>query len=892
MLSRFWNLFRRKRLDRELDREIRYHLESLEVEYRQRGLSDEEARRAARRDFGGVIAVEEAYRDQRGIPMLETLLRDIRLSLRSMRRTRTITLVVITTLAIGIGANTAIFSVVNGVLMKPLPYPDSDRLIAMSHTAPGIKIPDVGSAAYLYFIEREQNRTLEGVGLFGWGASTVSGRGEPEAVQHLFVTSDILRIFGIEPQLGRYFTDSDDQPGSPNTVVITYGYWQRRFGGNSSVIGESLTMDGEQWVIIGVMPQRFRFPSQHPDVISPYRLDRNATKVGGYFWNSIARLKPGVTLQQASADVERMIPIAIESFPPAPGYTRQQADGTRLGPRLRPLKQAVVGDAGNTLWVLMGTIGVVLLIACANVANLILVRTEGRKHELSIRAALGAGWWRIARELLTESVVLGLAGGITGIGFAYAGLRALLAAAPANLPRAAEIAIDPSVLLFTLVLSLLSGLFFGAIPIVRYCSPQLAKALHVTGRWSTGSVEKHRARGILVVAQIALALVLLISAGLMIRTFQELNNVNPGFSGPAELQTLKVQIPQAALPDFELTARRQQEILNRIAALPGVVSAAYVSDVPMGGGQSADLIVPEGKVFQAGETPRSTQSRFISPGLFATLRIPLVRGRDLTWTDFYEKRPVVLISESVARAEWGSAEAAVGKRVRGSSSADPWKEIIGVVGDVHDRGLNLPVTDTVYYPVFGAGVYNNPEYVWRPLTYAIRTSRAGTPALLEELRHAVWAVDPNLPLLNVQTMSDILDASLARTSFSLLMLAIAGVMALLLGVIGIYGAISYGVSERTREIGIRIALGAHGRQVQRMFVRQGILMAAVGVLAGLGAAALLTRSMKVLLFKVSPLDPVTYAAVSAVLIVAAALASYLPSRRAVRIDPINSLRSD
>jgi predicted permease len=471
-------------------------------------------------------------------------------------------------------------------------------------------------------------------------------------------------------------------------------------------------------------------------------------------------------------------------------------------------------------------------------------------------------------------------------------LRVLLALAPANLPRAAEIAIDPIVLLFTLGLSLLSGLFFGAIPVVPYCRPQLAEALHVTGRWSTGSVEKLRTRGVLVVVQIALALVLLISAGLMIRTFRELSNVNPGFAGPAEVQTLKVQIPQTALPGVELTARRQQEILNKFAALPGVVSAAYMSDVPLSGGVAADLLVPEGKVFRDGETPRSTQSRFISPGLFDTLRIPLVRGRDLTWTDFYERRAVVLISESVARAEWGSAEKAVGQRMRGGSAADRWKEIIGVVGDVHDRGLHQPVTDTVYYPVLGAGVYNNREYVWRPITYVLRTSRAGTPALLDELRHAVWAVDPDLPLLNVQTMAEILDGSLARTSFTLVMLAIAGVMALLLGVIGIYGAISYGVSERTREIGIRIALGAEGRQVRRMFVQQGLLMAAVGVCAGLGAAALLTRWMTSLLFEVSALDPLTYVVVSVVLIAAASAAAYIPSRRATHVDPMNSLRME
>jgi predicted permease len=355
---------------------------------------------------------------------------------------------------------------------------------------------------------------------------------------------------------------------------------------------------------------------------------------------------------------------------------------------------------------------------------------------------------------------------------------------------------------------------------------------------------------------------------------------------------MQVTIPQASLPDMELTARKQNQILDRIASLPGLTSAAYMTDVPMGGGVTADLLTPEGKVLRPGETPRSVQTRFLSPGLFGALGIPLVRGRDLTWADLYEKRAVVLISQELARLEWGSPEKALGKRLRGSSAADEWKEIIGVVGDVRDRGLNQPVTPTVYFPVLGQRVYNNPAYVFRSVTYVIRSPRTGTPAFLDEIRKAVWAVDSNLPLVNVRTMSDILDESMARTSFTLVMLAIAGAMALLLGVIGIYGVISYAVSQRTREVGIRIALGAESGQVRSMFVRQGLVLTAVGVAVGLGGAVALTRWMASLLFEVSPLDPVTYVAVSVVLIVAATLASYLPSRRATRIDPVDALRAE
>ena len=896
MLGRLWNLFRNKRLDRELDLELRHHLELLEAEHRERGLSHDEARAAARRDFGGLAQVRETYRDQRGLPMVETLWRDIRFGVRSMWRTPVVALTVIVTMAVGIGANTAVFSVVNGVLLKPLPYPDADRLITVAHAAPGIVLSDgsdVGSSLYLYFIEREQNRTFDGVGLFGMGSGTVTGQGEPEVVRRFFVTADVLPILGIEPEIGRYFTQNDDAPGSPNTVVLTYGYWQRRFGGDPGVIGRTLAMDSQSWDIIGVMPQRFHVVGgAQPDVITPSRFDRKQVTVGGYFRRSVARLKPGVTLEQANADVRRLIPIAIDSFPLGPGTSRQQVENTRLAPALRPLKQDVVGDAGNVLWILMGTIAMLLLIACANVANLVLVRTEGRRHELMVRAALGAGWSRIARELLTESAVLGLAGGVLGVGFAYAGLRLLLAMAPATLPRAAEISIDLTVLLFTLGVSLFSGLLFGAIPVIRYARPKLVAAFHGGGRLASASRERLRARGILVVAQVSMALVLLICAGLMIRTFQEMNNVNPGFARPDEVQTVGLTITEAAVRDPEAAVRRQQQILDRFAAVPGVTSVGYTSAVPMGGGFTADLLVIEGRTFDERNPPKGRQFRFISPGLFETLGIPLVAGRSLTWADLYEKRPVVLISQNLARQEWGSAQAALGKRLRGSSSLDQWREVVGVVGDVPDWGLSQPLTEIVYVPVLAERLFNAPTSLYRFVTYVIRSPRTATPAFLEEIRQTVWAVDPNLPLVNVRTMGDVIGDSLAPTSFTLVMLAIAGAMALLLGLLGIYGVVSYAVARRTREVGIRIALGAEAGEVRRMFLRQGLLLTMVGVVLGLAAAAALTRWMSVLLFGVSPLDPVTYAAVSALLIATAVLAVYLPSRRATRIDPIEALRSE
>jgi predicted permease len=539
----------------------------------------------------------------------------------------------------------------------------------------------------------------------------------------------------------------------------------------------------------------------------------------------------------------------------------------------------------------MGTIGMVLLVACANVANLILVRTEGRRHELSIRAALGAGSGRIARELLTENLVLSFAGGVLGLGFAYASLRLLLAIAPGNLPRLDEITLDVPVLLFTLLVTVFSGLLFGLIPLVRYARPRLSAGLRTGSRTSSPGRDRLRAQGILVVTQVALALVLLIGAGLMIRTFQKLSEVDTGFERAEEIQTMRIEIPFSMAVDAQSVVRVQNEILDMLTALPGVSNVAYASGTPMSG-NAVDLLTPEGRVFTENDRPRLTQFKFISPGYFTTAGIPLVKGRDISWTDTYEKRAVVLISENLALREWGGAANALGKRLRGGFASDDWREIVGVVENVRDSGLAEPPTELVYAPVLVDRFQNIPTRVQRSVAYVLRSTRTSSPGFLEEIRKMLQSVSPDLILLRPLTMTDIFRDSTARTSFALVMLAIAGAMALLLGVIGIYGTISYGISQRVREVGIRIALGAQHREVQKMFLLRGLVVTAIGVVPGLGGAVVLSRWMSSLLFEVSPLDTVTYLAVSIVLILAGVVASYAPTRRLTRIDPIESLRAE
>jgi putative ABC transport system permease protein len=811
--------------------------------------------------------------------------------LRRLMRSPMFTVVTLVTIAIGVGANSAIFSVINGILLKPLPYPDPESLVSVWQTAPGIGIKDLNASPSDYFTFREENHTFHRFGIWTGDSISVTGLAVPEQVQALDVTSGTLEALGVQPALGRWFTLKDESKGSPETVILTHGYWQRKFGSDASVIGRRIVADGKAREIIGVMPPAFRFLDEKPDLILPFQFERAKVFLGNFSYQAIARLKPGVTLAQANADVARMIPLVNTKFPPPPGFSAKLFEDARIQPSVRPLKQDVIGDLGKVLWVLMASIGVVLLIACANVANLLLVRAEGRQQELAIRTALGAGSAQIAREFIVESVFLGMLGGAAGLGLAHGALRFLVSLAPASLPRLDNIAIDPLVLLFTIALSLVAGVLFGLMPVFKFAAPSVMAALRAGGRTLSQSKETNRARNTLVVLQVGLAVILLISSGLMIRTFQALRHVEPGFTRPRELQTLAVFIPEAQVKEPERVVRMQQEILRKVSAIPGISSAAFASSVPTDGNNSTDLLYAEDRTYSEGQLPPLRRFKFVAPGFFQTIGTRLIAGRDFTWTDIYDQRLFVIVSENMARELWRDPAAAIGKRIR-EGMKDPWREIVGVVADIRSDGADQKAPTSVYWPVIMKNFWGDETFIQRRAVFAIRTSRAGSQSFLAEIRKAVWSVNPDVPLASIRTLEEVYRGSMARSSFTLVMLAIAGGMALLLGVIGIYGVISYSVSQRTREMGIRIALGAQQIGLTAMVVRHGVLLAAIGIAMGLVAAAAVTRVMSSMLFEIRPVDPVTYGAVSAGLLAAAAAASYLPAHRASAVNPVDALRAE
>jgi len=811
---------------------------------------------------------------------------------RRLRRAPAFTAITLLTLAAGLGANTAVFSVLEGVLLKPLPYPQAEQLAAVRLTAPGINIKDFELSPSDYFIFREQSATFQDIAMYQDDSVSVTGMAEPERVDALIVTDGMLPLLGIPPMLGRVFSRADDTKGTPGTAVLTYGYWRRKWGGDPNVVGKTIIVDGKQRQIIGVMPKRFHFlDHSDPAIITPFQFDRNKTNLGNFSYNGVARLKPAATIEQVNADMARMLPIVMRSFDAPPGFSSKLFEDAHIGPNTKPLRAEVVGDIGNVLWVLMGSIGMVLLIVCANVTNLMLVRVEGRRQELALRAALGAGWGRIAGELLFESLILGFLSSVLGLGLAYAALRLLVALAPSGIPRLQEVGIDGTVLLFTLGIAMLASVLFASIPVLKYAGAHLSTGIREGARALSQSRGQHRARNVLVVVQVSLALVLLICSGLMIRTFRALTNVNPGFAEPERVQTFRIYIPETEVKENERVVRFEQEIQDKIAAIPGVDSVAIGTKIPMDPGGWHDPIFAEGRTYAEGELPPLLQFKFMSPGFLKTVQIPMVAGRDFTWDDTYQKLPVAIISENVAREYWPTAGDALGKRIR-VSTKDDWREIIGVAGDVYDDGVNQKPSKAAYWPLMMANFESDPLSVRREVAFAVRTRRAGSEALMADVREAVWSVDPNLPLAEVHTADYFYRKSLARTSFTLIMLGVAGGMALLLGVVGIYGVIAYSVSQRTREIGIRIALGAQLPSVTGMFVRQGMWLTGIGVLAGVLVSFGVMRLMSSLLFGVQAVDPVTYIAVSCGLAATAFLACYLPSRRAAGVDPVEALRAE
>jgi len=885
-------LFLRKRLYSELSEEIQSHLDEKVEELVADGMSPEDAIRAARREFGNVHLIEENSREVWGWPSVESVVLDFRHGLRSLSHSPSFTVVALLTIAIGISANAAVFSVVNSVLLRPLNYPHAEQLVALHQVAPGAEgLADFESGLLLspsmYFTYAEHNRKFQSVGIWGTGTANVTGMAEPEQVRTVGVSEGVLETLGVPPALGRWLSREDQEPNGPGRVMLSYGYWQRRFGGDRAVIGRTITTDSRLREIVGVMPQGFRFMDADFDLCAPLAFNRVNLPLAGFGFHGIARLKLGVTIAEANADLSRMLPIWMDSWSNGPGQNSHIYEQWRITPTIHPLKQEVIGNIGEFLWVVMATIAVVMLIACANVTNLLLVRVEARQQELAVRTALGAGRARIIRGLLVESVMLGIMGGLVGIGLAYAGVHFLMAFGPSNLPRLNEIGIDAWVLAFTFGLSALSGLLFGLIPALKYAGPRGNSALQSVGRTITVSRERHRARNLLVVGQVAMALVLLMSAGLMIRTFSALRKVDPGFADPQHLQTVRISIPDSLIAEPERVVRTQNAILDRLAAIQGVKSVGFVSEMPMEGFDSLwDEIYAEGKAFADNTIPPLRLYKYISPGLLQTAGTRLVAGREITWSEIYAIRPVVMLSENLARELWGTPSAAVGKHVREFQNM-PWSEVVGVIQNVREKGLQETEPEIVYWPPWNKHPF---VPVIRTATFVIRTDRAGTDGFLNEIHTAAWSVNSNLPLASVRTMQDVYDKSVARTSFTLVMLAIAGAMALALGIIGIYGVMSYTVSQRQREIGIRLALGAKGGDVLHMVLRQGTKLALIGVAVGVCAALGLTRLMTNVLFGVTPHDPLTFAAVAVLLIVVASLACYIPARRATLVDPIVALR--
>jgi predicted permease len=837
------------------------------------------------------------------IGLADSVGRDLRHSFRNLLRRPTFTLAAVLTLALGIGANTAVFSVVNAVLLKPLSYPQSNQLVSLQHVAPGLNSGALGLWADLFFTYRDENRTFEDLGFFTDGGTTVTGVGDPEQARTRFASDGVLRALGVQPMLGRWFSEADHAPQGAgpvalgDTVILTHAYWQRKFGGDPGVIGRSMSIDSVPTEIVGVMPAGFRFLNMTPEaeLILPLQFDRSRLALAGFGpYQGIGRLKPGVTLADAKADAARMLPIWLDAWPAAPGGAQREAVANwRVAPAFRSLKDTIVGNIASTLWVLMGTIGAVFAISCANVANLMLVRADARRQEFAVRSALGAGRGRIAKELLVESTVLGALGGAAGLVLAFVGLRLLVAFGPTSLPRLQEISIDPSVLAFVIVASLVSSLLLGSIPAFKHAAQNAAPL--AAARGATASRERHRARNALVVAQVALALVLIVCSGLMFRTFSALRDVDPGVSLPEAVQIARISITPAISTDPERVTQIQRQILDGIAAIPGVEAASFGFGAPMETGRTPPgALYVEGERYEAGATAPTRRFQHVAPGYFATVGTQMVAGRDITWPDIDAGGKVVVISEGLARELWGEPAAALGKRVRESRPDAPgiWRDVIGVVRDVHEDGVSLDAPRLVYWPVLKDSFFGQPKFATPAIAYVVRSERAGTASLAAEINQAVWGVNADLPVFLVRTVQDLYAGFLAQTSFTLVMLAIAAAMALGLGVVGIYGVMAYVVSQRTREIGIRLALGAQPAALQRMFVLGALARVAIGVVVGLVAAFALTRLMSSLLYGIGPLDAPTYLAALGVLLAAAAFASYVPARRAASIDPVETLKAE
>jgi len=873
-VHRLRSIFRKSRADADLQHEIQIHLEQLVKEAVASGMNESEARMMARRQFGPVENTKEECRDTRRVNVIDNFARDVRYALRIIWTKRSFSMPALLTLVLGIGANIAIFSVVDAVLIRSLPYAEPEKLVGVSNSAvfSGQVVNDWPLSLEMYATYNEQAQSFADFGVWTAGAAAVTGVGDPEQVATVSMTHGVLPALGVQPYLGRWFSSADEVPGAQKAVIFSYKYWQRRFGGSERILGQLIVIDFVPYQVVGVMPRSFEFLAIDPDLFLAQSVASGAAGSNDADNFGVARLKPGVSLAQANQDLAR----ALSIWGGGNAQWRRALEELRIQPNIHPLKQDVVGDVGAVLKILMGALLIVLLLVCANVANLVQVRAQGRREEFAIRAALGAGRGRIAGQLIVECLALATLGGAAGLALAYAALRMLVTHGPRTLPRMSEIGLDSASILFALACSLLSGMLFGFIAVLKSglsSRPQNA-------RGASASAEQLHAQNALVVTQVALALALLVGAGLLVRSFIALSAVKPGFTNPAQVQTVRVFIPEAQIREPQRVAQTQAAILHELAAIPGVTAAGFATALPL------ELEYRNGNpVFVEGKTPldrvppnRTIKS--ISPGLFAALGTRLVAGRDFTWSDLVSQFRVAIVSENMARENWGDPQHALGKRVRIGTDG-PWSIIEGVAENVCEDGVDRQPPGIVYFPGVRRGV-----------AFALRSSRAGTEGLLKEINAKIHTVDSSLPLVKVRTLSDLYRLTMERRSFSLGLLGIAAGMAVALSIIGVYGVLAYAVAQRRKEISIRIAVGAEPRTIKALFLRQGLILTCLGSAVGLVSARGVSHWMSSLLFGVTPSDPLTFGVSSAVILAAALAASYVPSRRAASLDPIEALRSD
>ena len=822
-----------------------------------------------------------------------SFLRDIRFALRSALNTPGTSFVIVLTLAVAIGANTAIFSVVQSVLLQPLPYPDEHRIVRVAATVHAERAGrgDRGNAfadrGYWHFANNQ--RSFEKFGAW-WGPEPLplTGDGAPRQVGVLSMSLGAFEVLGVAPRIGRLPTPEEDAPGGPKVALLSHDLWLSQYGSDPSILGETIQLNGTPREVIGVMPASYDFPAYFAPTLSsdlwiPFQLDPASTNIGSVYINAIARLAPGVSIETATDDARRLAATLDEAGYPA-SWFESIFDG---GAVVRPFRDYVVEDARPPLLVALGTVGFVLLIACSNVANLLLVRAEGRRQENAVRLALGSGRARLARQMLLESALLALVGGAAGVALAHAGTRALVSLGPAGaLPRLGEVAIEGTALVFTAAVSLLTGLLFGVLPAFKSSGPDTMGVLRDGGRNATIGRDRHRTRNALVMTQVALAFVLIIGSGLMVRSFAALRSVDPGFA-TENLLTFTTQPLATKYADAEAVARLYEKLVERIRAVPGVTHAAAINSLPLSIYRccSVGTVIEEFPPAE-GEVPRGFITHRTSPGYFETMGIPVLEGRAFTEDDHDSRLGSVIISRAVKERYWPDSTA-IGKRIAwGRIEA----QVVGVVGNVHDMSLDLPPDPNMYLPMLDAE--GSPGEFISLLGGALAVRTAVEPlSLVGAIRSAIAEVDPDLPIADVRTMEDVVGDSIARTSFTMSLLVISALIALFLGAVGIYAVLSYVVSQRTPEIGIRSALGATPETVRRMFLSQGMRLALIGVALGIVGAVALSRVLVTQLYGVDPVDPVTLIAGAAIFLAVAALASLLPAARAAGTSPLDALRA-